>query len=44
MTVTDLNEEQREAFVAATEGVYEKWVPRIGEDLVEAARSAIDAR
>ena len=44
VTVTDLNEEQHEAFVAATEGVYEKWVPRIGEDLVEAARSAIDAR
>ena len=44
VTVTDLSEEQHEAFVAATEGVYEKWVPRIGEDLVEAARSAIDAR
>ncbi|CAM4293933.1 DctP family TRAP transporter solute-binding subunit [Vreelandella rituensis] len=44
VTVTELTDEQHQAFVEATQSVYEKWVPRIGEDLVEAARSAIDAR
>ncbi|MEE3215716.1 MAG: C4-dicarboxylate ABC transporter, partial [Pseudomonadota bacterium] len=33
-----------QAFVTATESVYDKWVPRIGEDLVDAARSAIESR
>ncbi|XKH59694.1 DctP family TRAP transporter solute-binding subunit [Halomonas sediminis] len=44
VTVTELTDEQHQAFVEATQSVYEKWVPRIGEDLVEATRSAIDAR
>ncbi|MGQ7247339.1 DctP family TRAP transporter solute-binding subunit [Halomonas sp. V046] len=43
VTVTDLSEEQHQAFVEATESVQEKWVPRIGEDIVEAARNAIEA-
>jgi hypothetical protein len=44
VTVTELTDEQYQSFVDATESVYEKWAPRIGEDLVNAAQAAIDAR
>ena len=42
--VVELTEEQRQAFVSATQGVHEKWIPRIGEELVETALQAIEAR
>ena len=38
MTVTILSDEQRAAFAAATRPVFDKWVPKIGKDLVEKAR------
>ncbi len=41
MTVTVLTAEQIEAFKALTKPVYDKWVPRIGEELVAKARAAI---
>ncbi|MFM9269410.1 DctP family TRAP transporter solute-binding subunit [Halomonas elongata] len=43
VNVTELSEEQHQAFVEATESVHDKWVPRIGEEIVEAARRDIDA-
>ncbi len=39
--VTELNEEQHAAFVEATREVHEKWAPKIGTELLEAARAAI---
>lgn len=42
--VIELNEEQRQAFMDATQSVYEEWIPQIGESLVGAARQAIDQR
>lgn len=42
--VIELTEAQRQAFVDATQGVYETWTPRIGEELVEAARQAVENR
>ncbi|PMR73273.1 DctP family TRAP transporter solute-binding subunit [Billgrantia endophytica] len=42
--VTELTEEQHEAFVQATASVYDKWSPRIGKELVDTAQEAIDAR
>lgn len=39
--VTELTEEQHDAFVEATQSVYEKWTPRIGEDLVKMAQEAV---
>ncbi|EXJ09967.1 DctP family TRAP transporter solute-binding subunit [Nitrincola nitratireducens] len=42
--VTELTPEQHAAFVDATESVYEKWVPRIGQDLFNKAKAAVDAR
>jgi len=39
MTVTFLTDEQRKAFIDATRSLYEKWVPKIGKDLVEKARA-----
>lgn len=44
VTVTSLSEEQHNAFVAATKPVYDKWKPRIGEDLVNMAEKAIAER
>ncbi|ALM53489.1 DctP family TRAP transporter solute-binding subunit [Halomonas huangheensis] len=41
VTVTELSEEQLEAFVSGTASVYDKWAPRIGEEVLEAARSDI---
>lgn len=43
VTVTELDEAQHRAFVEATESVHDDWVPRIGEDIVEAARRDVDA-
>lgn len=44
VNVTELTDEQYRAFVEATAGVHDKWVPRIGEALVEAAREAVESR
>ncbi|HSP31666.1 MAG TPA: C4-dicarboxylate ABC transporter, partial [Halomonas sp.] len=43
-TVTELIDAQYQGFVDATQSVYEKWAPRIGDEVVEAAQTAIDAR
>lgn len=42
--VTELTAEQRQAFVEATRSVHEKWTPRIGAELVKAAREAVEQR
>lgn len=42
--VNELTPEQHQAFVDATKGVYDKWIPRIGKDLVDAAQKAIAER
>ncbi len=42
--VAELSEAQHQAFVSATRSVHDKWIPRIGQDLVDAARQAIEAR
>ncbi|WP_269900532.1 DctP family TRAP transporter solute-binding subunit [Paenalcaligenes faecalis] len=42
--ITELTPEQHKAFVDATQSVYEKWIPRIGKDLVDAAQKAIAER
>ncbi|WP_111414033.1 DctP family TRAP transporter solute-binding subunit [Billgrantia lactosivorans] len=42
--VTELTAEQHGAFVNATQSVHDKWIPRIGQDLVDTAREAIEAR
>lgn len=42
--VTELTPEQHQAFVQATQSVYDKWIPRIGKELVEAAQQAISER
>ena len=39
MTVTNLTDEQRQAFVEATKPLYDKWVEKIGQDLVEKAKA-----
>ena len=39
VTVTELDEAQHQAFVEATESVHDEWVPRIGSEIVEAARA-----
>ena len=39
MTVIFLTDEERNAFIDATRSLYEKWVPKIGKDLVEKARA-----
>ena len=44
VTVTELTQAQHDAFVGATRSVYEKWTPRIGEDLVKQAQSAVANR
>ncbi|MDO6441679.1 MULTISPECIES: DctP family TRAP transporter solute-binding subunit [unclassified Marinobacter] len=44
VTVTELTQAQHDAFVEATSAVYEKWTPRIGEDLVKQAQSAVANR
>ena len=42
--VTELSPEEHQAFVDATQSVYEKWIPRIGENLVNQAQDAISKR
>ncbi len=42
--ITELTPEQHQAFVDATQNVYEKWTPRIGEELVKTAQEAIANR
>ena len=42
--VIELDETQRQAFVDATQSVYETWAPEIGQDLVDAARQAVENR
>ena len=37
MTVTFLSDDQRNAFIEATKPLYEKWVPKIGEELYKKA-------
>ena len=44
VTVTQLTPAQREEFVKATRGVYNKWKATIGADLVNTAEAAIAAR
>jgi tripartite ATP-independent transporter DctP family solute receptor len=39
MTVTFLSDEERQAFIDATKPLYEKWVPKIGEELYKLALS-----
>ena len=42
--VTELTPEQHKAFVDATQSVYDKWIPRIGKELVDTAQQAINER
>lgn len=42
--VSELTPEQHQAFVQATQSVYEKWTPRIGKALVEQAQQAVQSR
>ncbi|WP_298451797.1 DctP family TRAP transporter solute-binding subunit [uncultured Marinobacter sp.] len=44
VTVTELTQEQHDAFVNATRSVYKKWTPRIGDDLVKQAQAAVANR
>jgi len=39
MTVTFLSDAERNAFIKATEPLYEKWIPKIGKDLYEKAKA-----
>lgn len=42
--VTELTDAQHDAFVKATESVYDTWTPKIGEDLVNMAQEAVANR
>lgn len=42
--VIELDDAQRQAFVDATQSVYENWTPEIGQELVDAARQAVERR
>ncbi len=44
VTVTELSDAERQAFVDATRGVYEDWAERIGPDLVDMAEESIANR
>jgi len=44
VTITQLSPAEREAFVAATRPVYDKWKPQVGTDLVNTAEKSIAAR
>jgi TRAP-type C4-dicarboxylate transport system substrate-binding protein len=39
MTVTFLSDKERDAFIKATEPLYEKWIPNIGKELYEKAKA-----
>ena len=43
MEVVVLDQEARKAFRKQTESVYKKWIPTIGQDLVDKAEKAIEA-
>ncbi len=42
--VIELSDAQRQAFVDATQSVYDEWTPQIGEEIVAAAREAVANR
>ncbi|SES32183.1 tripartite ATP-independent transporter solute receptor, DctP family [Vreelandella subterranea] len=42
MQITRLNDEQLEAFQEAVQPVYEKWAPRIGEELIQDIQAIVD--
>nr|WP_298413436.1 DctP family TRAP transporter solute-binding subunit [uncultured Halomonas sp.] len=42
--VSELTEDQRQAFVDATQSVHEEWTSQIGEELVDTARQAVEKR
>lgn len=44
VNVTDLDPAQRKVFADATKGVYTKWKPQIGTNLVDMAEKAIAER
>ncbi len=44
VTITELDEDQHDAFVEATKPVFDKWRERIGPDLVDQALEDIEAR
>jgi TRAP-type C4-dicarboxylate transport system substrate-binding protein len=44
VSITQLSPAEREAFVKATRGVYDKWKGQIGAELVSQAEKAIAAR
>ena len=44
VTITQLTPAERDAFVAATRPVFEKWKPQIGTELVNSAEKSIAAR
>jgi tripartite ATP-independent transporter DctP family solute receptor len=39
MTVTFLSDEERNAFIAATKPLYDKWIPKIGQEVYQKALS-----
>lgn len=39
MTVTFLSDEERDAFIEAIEPIYQKWVPKIGEEVYKKAQA-----
>ena len=39
MVVTNLTDEQRQAFADATRSLYDKWIPKVGKDLYEKAKA-----
>jgi tripartite ATP-independent transporter DctP family solute receptor len=39
MIVTELTDEQRQAFIEATKPIYDKWIPKVGEDLYNKAKA-----
>jgi hypothetical protein len=44
VTVTRLSDAEIKAFRDATRAVYDKWKPRVGNDLVATAEKAVSAR
>ena len=44
VTITRLSDAERQAFVDATRGVYDKWAKEIGPDLVKTAEESVANR
>ena len=44
VTVTELTESERAAFVKAVQPTYQKWTKTVGPDLVKQAEAAVAAR